>query len=106
MASTRIVKKIDYFEYKNLIERYKNKIEINPHAYFRLNQAQRKVYKDGHLMSILKEEQPNLIGIQQNGRYAAFFKRKEGYLRIIFQIKKNNNIEIITFFITDNLPNI
>ena len=106
MVSTRIAKKIDYFEYKSLIERYKNKIEINPHAYFRLNQSQRKVYKDDYLISILKEEQPSLIGIQQNGRYAAFFRRKEGYLRIIFQIKKNNNIEIITFFITDNLPNI
>lgn len=106
MVSTRIIKKVDYFEYKSLIERYKNKIEINPHSYFRLNQAQRKVYKNGHLINMLKEEKPSLIGIQQNERYAAFFRRKEGFLRIIFQINKDKNIEIITFFITDNLPNI
>jgi len=102
MFSTRIIQKISYEEFGELI---KNKVSINPHAYFRLNQMQRKIYKDDILIKVLLEEKPVLIGIQKNKRYAAFFKRKEGYLKIIFEIKQNN-VEIITFYITEILPRI
>ncbi len=45
MASTRIIKEINYVDFKELIGKYP-KIKVNRHAYFRLNQMQRKVYKD------------------------------------------------------------
>ncbi len=105
MPSTRIIKRVDYKEFKELINRFLNKIIVNSHAYFRLNEMQRKVYKDEQLINILTEEKPVLVGIQGNNNYAAFFNRKEGYLRIIFEIKKDN-IEIITFYITETLPKI
>jgi|SRR3989344_990019 len=105
MPSTRIIKRVDYKEFKELIDRFSNKIIVNSHAYFRLNEMQRKVYKDEQLINILIEEKPVLIGIQGNNNYTAFFNRKEGYLRIIFEVKKDN-IEIITFYITETLPKI
>ncbi|MBI1972418.1 hypothetical protein HYS50_00245 [Candidatus Woesearchaeota archaeon] len=106
MSGTRIVKVLDYQAYKELIHHYKNKITVNPHAHFRLNEAQRKVFKDEVLIDMLEQETPALIGIQQNERYAALFRRKDGYLRIIFQVYPDKNIEIITFYITETLPKI
>lgn len=105
MSSTRIIKRVDYKEFKELIDKFLHKIVVNSHAYFRLNESQRKVYKDDQLINILTEEQPVLIGIQGNNNYATFFNRKEGYLRIIFEVKKDK-IEIITFYITETLPKI
>ena len=105
MVATRIIKIVTYLEYKELISQYRNKIIINPHAYFHLNEAQRNIFKEEVLINILEKETPSLIGIQQNERYAALFRRKNGYLRIIFQVYPNN-IEIITFYITETLPKI
>jgi len=105
MATTRIIKEISHFEYKELIDKYENYIKVNPHANFRLDEAQRKVYKDEYLVEILTKEHPILIGIQENGRYAVFFRRKEGYLRIIFEVEPTK-IEIGTFYITEALPKV
>lgn len=105
MGSTRIAKEISYPEFREIIDRYKGKITVSKYAQFRLNEAQRKVYKDDALINTLTEEKPTFIGIQQNGRYAAFYSRKEGYLRLIFSINKND-IEIVTFYIMDSLPKI
>jgi len=107
MGSTRIIKAVNEIDYLELIENYKDKITVNPHANFRVSEAQRKVYKDEYLISILEGEKPRFVGMQQNGNYAAFFSRKEGFLRLIFAVNTlANNIEIVTFFIADNIPEI
>ena len=105
MSSIRIIKKLSYFEFKELLNKYSNNIIVNSHAYFRLSEMQRNVYKDDSLINVLSEEAPALIGIQNNGNYAAFFTRKNGYLRIIFKMNLEN-IEIVTFYITNTLPKI
>lgn len=106
MGSTRIKTIVKIDEYDELIKRYEEQIKVSPHAYFRLADTQRKVYKDDYLKNVLKDERPKLVGIQQNGRYTAFFKRKEGYLRVIFSVNHEEHIEIITFYITNNMPRI
>ena len=103
VTETRIIKGIDYIEFRELIDKFKDKIKVNPHAYFRLNEMQRKVYKDETLVETLTEEKPAFIGIQKNQNYATFFSKKQGYLRLMFKVKKDY-IEIITFYITDNIP--
>jgi len=40
MTETRIVKKISYLEFRALIDTFKERIKINPHAYFRLQEMQ------------------------------------------------------------------
>ncbi len=105
MGVTRITKEIDYFKFCEIIDKYSEQIKINLHAYFRLQESQRKVYKEEALREILSREKPAFIGIQRNGNYAVFFKRKEGYLRIIFKVEKEY-VEIITFYLTSNIPNI
>ncbi len=105
MAETRIIKEIDYFKYRELIDRLKSKIKVNPHAYFKLNEMQRKVYKDEVLKELLTEEKPAFIGIQKNQNYTVFFSKKQGYLRLMFKVTKTN-LEIVTFYITENIPKI
>lgn len=105
MAETRIVNKIEYMEFKTLIENCKNKIKVNSHAYFRLNQMQRKIYKEEVLIETLSKEKPLLIGIQKNQNHVTFYSRKNGYLRMIFKIKKDK-IEIITFYLMARMPKI
>ncbi len=103
MPSTRIIRYLSDYEFHDFLRQYKNRITVNEHAYFRLSEMQRKVYKEGALLKTLKEEKPIRVGIQQNGRYAAFYHRKEGYLRIVFKVS-SPGIEIITFYLMDYLP--
>jgi len=105
VVETRITKEINYFEYKKFVDKFKGKIKVNPHAYFRLNEMQRKVYKDEVLIEMLTEEKPVFIGVQKNQNYATFFSKKKGYLRLMFKVIKEN-IEIVTFYITENIPKI
>ena len=103
MAETRIIKEVSYTEFRELID--KHKIKVSPHAYFRLNEMQRKVYKDDDLIEMLTEEKPAFIGIQNNKNYAAFFSKKQGYLRLMLKVT-NENIEIVTFYVTAQIPKI
>ena len=66
---------------------------------------QRKAYKDEVLIELLTEEKPAFIGVQKNKNYATFFSKKQGYLRLMFKVTKTN-VEIVTFYITDNIPKI
>ena len=66
---------------------------------------QRKIYKAQALIDLLTTEKPVFIGIQNNQNYAAFFSKKQGYIRLIFKIT-TEQIEIITFYITTNIPKI
>jgi len=105
VTETRIIKRVDYFEFRELIDKFKGKVKVISHAYFRLSKMQRKVYKDEALIEMITEEKPAFIGIQKNQNYATFFSKKEGYLRLMFKVTKEN-IEIVTFYITDTIPNI
>ena len=104
MAATKIIKRISGREFKKLLCKVHNDIRISQHAYFRLSEAQRKIYKAEYLVYAMLKEAPVLVGVQENGRYAVFFRRRASYLRIIFRI--SNYVEIITFFIVNNVPRI
>ena len=105
MTATRIKKQINSIELTNLLDTYKSRVKVNSHAYFRISQMQRKIYKEETLITMLTQEKPVLVGIQENNNYAIFFSKKNGYMRLIFKVTKEN-IEIITFYITDHLPKI
>lgn len=107
MLRTRIVRKISIETYHSLIHRYESKIKCGTDALFRLNEGQRKLFKCKDIINTLTKESPRSVGIQANGRYAAFFRRKEGFIRIIFEINTMfNRLEIVTFTWEDNIPRI
>ncbi len=79
---------------------------VSNHALDHLSDGQRKIFKEENLIDTLTKEIPHGIGFQRNGRYATFFKKKEGYLKIILELKSDNRLEIVTYMNTDTMPNL
>jgi hypothetical protein len=55
-------------------------------------------------MALLRKN-PNLAGLQANGRYASFYKEEDHYLKLIIELK-GPKLEIITFINVEDLPNL
>jgi len=105
MNTTKIVKEVTLEEFKEIISKNTNSMVINPHVIDHLSDAQRKIFKEHSLIDALLKENPRGIGLQRNGRYAAFYRRNWGFLRIILEIKYPK-LEIITFINTETMPNL
>lgn len=69
-----------------------------------LSRSQRKIFKEEELIMIITREIPYCVGLQKNGRYSPFFRRKESFIRMIIEIK--DKVEIVTFMYTDKLPSL
>lgn len=101
--TTKPIKEASKEGFKGLI---KNKeIKIHPHALFHLSNRQRKVFNEGELTFMLRKETPRKVYLQENGRYAAYYRKKDGYRKIIVEIRDEKNI-IITFIDVLELPKI
>ena len=87
MNTTKIIESISIQRFKEILSKYKSKIKVGSHALDHLSDLQRKLFKEEDLIRILIRENSRGVGLQRNGRYAAFFRRKEGFLRIIFEVK-------------------
>jgi mRNA-degrading endonuclease RelE of RelBE toxin-antitoxin system len=105
MSPTSIIEVISLQRFKDIILTYKDYVTISPHALDRLSDTQRKVFKEKELTKPLIAENPRGVGLQRNGRFVAFFKRKSGYLKIVFEVKEPK-LEIITFMTVDSMPNL
>lgn len=105
MLTTRIIKELKIEDYKNIINSYKENIIVSYHALDHLSNAQRKLFKETELINILIRETPKGVGLQANGRYSAFFRRRDGYIRIVFDIRLDK-LNIITFTNTETMPNL
>lgn len=96
---------ISLSDFQELISNFKSHILVSPHALDQISDAQRSVFNEEFLMRTLLAENPRGIGLQKNGRHAVFYKRKEGFMKIIIE-KKQNRLEIITFINVDAMPNL
>ena len=71
----KIKTKIPVNDFTTLIRKYSsNKIEDSGHAFKRLSQKQREIFTIEEIRKILLQEKPFLVGIQENGNYAVFYK--------------------------------
>ncbi len=103
----RIERKLDIKEFINIIKIYdKSSILITKHSLFRLNEEDKKLYKEKS-KDILLNEVPILVGIQYNKSYAVFYKYNNDIIKVILDIQRNK-VYIVTFYIIDNnqLPKI
>ena len=105
MNTARIIERVDNEQFNRITDKYQSNVYVSPHALDHLNNAQRKVFKETDLINILVKENPVFVGLQKNGKYAAFYRRKWGYLRIIFCVAPNR-LEIVTFINTENIPHL
>ena len=98
MLSTRIKTKIELKEFIGLIKKYnKEQIECTSHTFFRLSEAQRKIYTSKELTRILFEKIPFLAGIQFNDNYAVFYRYNSKVLKVIISLNIKK-IDIVTFY--------
>ena len=105
MNTTKIIEVVSVHQFRSILSKYKSDIYTNLHAFDHLSNAQRKVFKEQELIDTLLRENPRGVGLQRNGRYAVFYRRNWGFLRIILEIKEPK-LEIITFINTETMPNL
>ncbi|HLC66827.1 MAG TPA: hypothetical protein VJK52_04260 [Candidatus Nanoarchaeia archaeon] len=96
-----IVKEVSVRIFKQIV--LMHCVVVGSHALHRLNAAQRQIFHEGTLLKMLAQEIPKFVGLQRNGRYAAFFRKKQGFIKIITEIKEDK-LEIVTFMKTGGIP--
>ena len=77
------------------------RIQCSSHTFFRLSQRQRAVFTCDSIRHMLLNEVPLMVGIQNNGCHAAFYKyRKQRVIRIIVGMKADR-MEVVTFYVIE-----
>jgi len=99
-------KPIEEREPKAFEDLLKNKkVEVSPHALNHISSEQRKVFKEEELILLAERETPRKAFLQANGRYSAYYRREDGYRKLIFDIG-NQTVTIVTFIDVKELPKI
>lgn len=98
-SGNKITKRIEIKEFLEQIREYsKKQIECTNHTFFRLSEEQRKIYTCERLREYLFYEEPFLVGLQDNGNHAVFYKHeKNKFMRIIIHISIQK-VNIVTFY--------
>ena len=100
MYTTKPVKELTAIEYKDILK--DKDIIISPHALWHLSMKQRKVFNEEELLNTLNRENPRKAYLQENGRYAAYYRKKDGFRKIIIEV--NGKIIIVSFMDMLELP--
>lgn len=98
--ATEIIKEISIDEFNVLIEG--RRIILSSHALDHLSTGQRKVFKGSDLVDMLGKEPPRKVYLQKNGRYAACYRRPDGYRKLIVVV--NGDAIIVSFMDIDEVP--
>ena len=105
MYGNLIARKIKVEEFIQIIEGYKSEqIECTDHTFFRLSEKQRKIFKCEKLKEYILHDTPIMVGIQNNGNYALFYKHEKKIMRMIADIQ-HQKVKIVSFYFT-HIPKI
>ena len=98
-AGNKIIKRVKIEEFLEQIRGYsKEQIECTNHTFFRLSEKQREIYTCEKLREYLFYEVPFLVGLQEKGNYAVFYRHeKNKFIRIIVNIDVRK-VNIVTFY--------
>ena len=99
--STKPVKEVSKEEFQYLIKG--KEVMISPHAIWHLSNRQRKVFNVDELINIVLRETPRKVYLQENGRYAVYYRKSDGYRKIIIEIRNDKTI-VITFVDATEIP--
>ncbi len=101
-TSHKIEIKIGIEDYLAIISKFTaEEITTTNHTFFRLEQKQRKIFKDTIIKNIILSKIPILVGIQYNKLYAAFYKHNKDTIKLVLDIQ-STKIGIVTFYLIDN----
>ncbi len=97
----KIKKEISIIDFLEIIKHLdEENINTTRHTFFRLNEKQRKVFKEKLIKDLILEGIPIFVGTQFNGCYAVFYSFDKEIIRITLDIQLNR-INIVTFYIID-----
>ena len=99
--STKPIKEISKEEFKYLIKG--KKVVVSPHAIWHLSNQQRKVFNVEELVSMVEKENPRKVHLQENGRYAVYYRKSDGYRKLIIEIRDDKTI-VVTFVDMSEIP--
>ncbi len=105
MGTTEIVKKIDAVRFHNFLRKFSDNICFSSHVLDHLLLFQRDLNSIDKVMAMILREIPRGVGLQQNKRIALFFRRKEGFIRVIIFVH-GQSIRIETFYWSASMPNL
>ncbi len=99
--STKPIKRVSKEDFFELIRN--RQIIVSSHAIWHLNNKQRKVFNIEELLNMLKRENPRKVYLQENGRYSSYYRRNDGYRKLIIEIRKDKTI-VVTFVDLKEIP--
>ena len=84
-SSHKIIKRENIRKFKQRIRYYSDSdIHCTHHTFFRLSEKQKLEFNCDTIIDFLKNQDPVLVGLQQNGCFAAFYKYpRQRFIRII-----------------------
>lgn len=99
--TTKPIKELSPEEFRYLIKG--KEILLSSHALWHLSQQQRKVFNVEDLLSMLLKETPRKAYLQENQRYAAYYRKSDGYRKLILELREDKSI-IVTFIDVTEIP--
>lgn len=78
-------------------------VVISPHALWHLSNRQRKVFNVDELTAMIERETPQRVYLQENERYAAYYRKSDGYRKLIIEIRDDKTI-VVTFVEMSEIP--
>ncbi len=99
--TTKPVRKLSPEEFKYLHQG--KQIEVADHAFFHLSTKQRKIFNEEDLINIIKRETPRKVYLQENGRFGAYYRKSDGYRKIIIEVH-DKMIVLVSFMDVTELP--
>jgi len=102
LDGNRIRERVDSAEFIGRLKAYgRDNVTCTSHAFFRLSRKQRKIFTCESIRDILFNEVPVLVGLQENGCHAAFYKHKSHrIIRIILDMKADG-VSVVTFYVIE-----
>jgi len=79
------------------------KVVVSPHAIWHLSNRQRKVFNEEELISLVERENPRKVYLQENERYSAYYRKSDGYRKLIIETRDDKTI-VVTFVDMSEIP--
>ena len=99
--TSKPIKEISAKEFRYLIKG--KKVVVSPHAFQHLSNKQRKIFNIEELVSMIEGENPRKVYLQENERYAAYYRKSDGYRKLIIEIRNDKTI-VVTFMDLSEIP--
>lgn len=95
----KIEKRVEVQNFISIIEEFSGKdVSTTKHTFFRLKEADRKIFKESIIKECILRQDPVYVGIQFNGLYAVFYGYGKDMVKMILDIQ-SDKIYVVTFYI-------